>query len=88
MLNSNSKEKSAPEKQTASEKTPYRLNLTLSSNAKNELESLRDKAQKSSLVDVLRTALAVYKTIIELQQAGGRVVFRNSDNTEETLRFL
>ena len=70
------------------DKVPYRLNLTLSQDAKNELEVLKTITQKSSLVDVLRAALALYKVIIEHQQSGGRVIFRNADKSEETLRFF
>jgi hypothetical protein len=73
---------------TIAERSPYRLNLTLNPDSKNELEKLRAETQKSSLVDVIRAALAVYKVIVEHQRGGGRVVFRNPDNSEETLRFI
>lgn len=67
------------------ETSQYRLNLTLDSDAKNELEKLKIKTHKSSSVDVLRAALTIYRVIVEHQEEGGRVVFRNSDDTEETL---
>jgi hypothetical protein len=76
------------ESKPMNQSVPYRLNLTLNSEAKSELETLKVRTQKSSLVDVLRAALTVYKVIIDLQEAGGRVVFRKKDNTEETLRFV
>jgi hypothetical protein len=70
------------------EQNLYRLNLSLVPEAKKELEDLKARAQKSTFVDVIRAALAVYKIIVDHQQSGGRVVFRNADNSEETLRFL
>jgi len=95
MLNQNiqnTKEQKPSESKTtanlAQEKNPYRLNLTLNADAKNELEILKTKAQKSSFVDVLRAAITVYKVVIEHQEAGGRVIFRKQDNTEEVLRFV
>ena len=72
----------------ANEVSQYRLNLTLSPEAKNELETLKTKTKKSSLVDVLRAALIVYKMVIDHQELGGRIVFRNKDNKEETFRFI
>ena len=69
-------------------KKSYRLNLALNPEAKDELELMRQKTGKSSLVDVLRAALAVYKIIVDHQSEGGRVVFRHADNSEETLRFV
>ena len=88
MLNLTNNENTASEASVAVEKNPYRLNLTLSPEAKNELETLKAKTQKSSLVDVLRAALVVYKVVVEHQQSGGKVVFRHKDNTEEKLRFV
>ena len=85
MLSTN---ETAPLDNIAPEKTPYRLNLTLSLEAKNELEALKIKAQKPSNVDVLRAALALYKLVIEHQLEGGRVIFRHADGSEEGCRFL
>lgn len=76
--------------QTTPEKSvnTYKLNLSLNPEAKNELESLKIKTHKSSLVDVIRAALVVYKLVIEHQLAGGRVVLRDASNEEETLRII
>jgi len=95
MLNQITKDKEKNDAETPTPKPAdskdagqYRLNLALSSEAKNELETLKVKTQKSSLVDVIRAALVVYKVVIEHQESGGRVVFRKKDNTEETFRFI
>lgn len=74
--------------QPASDKGPYRLNLTLDPEAKAELDLLKATARKPTLVDVIRAALAVYKLVVEHQQAGGRVVFRHSNNSEEIFWFV
>jgi hypothetical protein len=79
---------STPDVKAITEQNPYRLNLTLIPEVKQELEELRVKTRKSSLVEVIRGALAVYKVIVDHQHSGGRVVFRNADNSEETLRFV
>ena len=70
------------------EAAAYRLNLSLTPQAKDELESLKKLAQKSSLVEVIRAALAVYKIVVEHQQSGGRVVLRSSGTDDETLRLV
>ena len=68
--------------------TPYKLNLSLNPEAKVELDSLKTKTHKSSLVDVIRAALAVYKIVMEHQLSGGRVVLRDANNRDETLRIV
>jgi len=70
------------------QKNIYKLNLALDSEAKRELDLLKSQAKKASLVDVIRTALVAYKLILDHQLAGGRIIFRNADNSEETLRLL
>ena len=87
MLNTTS-HLTTPDPEPTTEKNQYRLNLTLDPGAKYELEELKTKTQKSSLVDVIRAALVLYKLIVDHQRSGGRVVFRNTDKTEETLRFV
>jgi hypothetical protein len=77
-----------PVASTDPNKIPYRLSLSLDTEAKRELDALKKKTRKSTLVDVLRAALAIYKVVVDHQDAGGRVVFRNADNSEETLRLL
>ena len=68
--------------------SPYKLNLSLNPEAKLELDSLKAKTDKSSLVDVIRAALAVYKIVMEHQLSGGRVVLRDADSHDETLRIV
>ncbi len=70
------------------EEEPYRINLTLNPETKAELETLKHTTQKSSLVDVFRAALAVYKIISEHQQSGGKVIFQSKDGSSETVRFI
>jgi len=67
---------------------PYKLNLSLNPEAKQELDSLKSKTHKSSLVDVIRAALAVYKIVMEHQLSGGRVVLRDANDRDETLRIV
>ena len=66
----------------------YRLNLSMTPQVKDELELLKRTTQRSSLVDVIRAAVATYKLIIEHQQAGGRVVLRKLGTDDETVRFV
>lgn len=49
-------------------KEPSRLNLQLSDASRKRLEKIRDTTDASSLVEVLRHALAVYSRLIELEQ--------------------
>ena len=70
------------------EQSPYRLNLILSQEARGEIDTLKNKTNKPTAADVIRAALAVYSVIVQHQATGGRVVFRNADNSEETLRFV
>ena len=73
---------------TSTGNPPYRLNITLNTEAKDELEALKEITKKTSLVDVLRAALTVYRVVVDHQLSGGRVIFRHTDNSEETLRFV
>jgi len=73
---------------TKSDNVPYRLNLTLDEKQRNDLNSLKISTQKASLVDVIRAAIVLLKTIDEHQKSGGKVILRCKDGKDETLIIL
>ena len=65
-----------------------RLNLDLDPKVKAQLEALRIRSGASSISEVIRRSIALYDLVIQHQSEGGTLVFKHSDETEESLRLL
>lgn len=51
-----------------------RLNLQLTTQVRERLESLQEKTEADSLTEVIRRALAVYEFLLHEKAAGNRVL--------------
>jgi hypothetical protein len=75
---------------TADEKSAakVRLNLELSRDVYDQLLQIQVATGAVSLTEVIRRALALYDIVVEHTGEGGKVVFRNAEGDEETLRLI
>lgn len=62
-----------------------RLNLALSKEVRDRIESIRDETHAESIAEVIRRAVAVYDLLIEEQQSGGEVLVRNGESESRVL---
>ncbi|MEO1529800.1 MAG: ribbon-helix-helix protein, CopG family [Planctomycetota bacterium] len=62
-----------------------RLNLAVSRQVKDRLESIRDETHAESVTEVIRRAVAVYDFLLEKQRSGGEVIVRNDDKEREVV---
>lgn len=67
---------------------PTRLNLWLTPNVKQRLESLQARTKAESFTDVFRAALAVYELLIEHIEKGGKLTITDPDGTSQELDVL
>ena len=72
----------------ASPQTKVRLNLDLTAKVKGQLEELQKRSEASSLVEVIRRALALYDLVLEVTENDGAVFVQHSDGTKERLCLL
>lgn len=66
-------------------KTTTRLNLELSTQARERLESLTTRSDTSTLTDVVKRALYLYDVLLTHQQSGGSVVLKDVEGHEQRL---
>ena len=69
-----------PRKQAGS-----RLNLELSDEARQKLETLRKQTDAESLVDVIRRALTVYDFLWNAKNEGGTLIIRSNHREREVI---
>lgn len=72
---------------TADEKK-VRLNLELAREVHEQLQKIQEATGAASLTEVIRRALSLYDLVVEHTGEGGKVVFRQADGEEETLRLI
>ncbi len=66
-----------------SRKNPkVRLNLDISVEVKEQIESIRDRTQADSMGEVVRRALSVYSYLLANQTQNSKIVIRSSDGEE------
>jgi hypothetical protein len=61
------------------------LNLKVSGEGQIQLNDLLERAECTSLTELIRKALALYDLCLEHVREGGEVIFRHSDGEEEKL---
>jgi hypothetical protein len=66
-------------------KPKFRLNLDLSPRVKEQLHDLQQRSDASSLVEVIRRALAVYDLVLDHEGARGKLILEYADGTRERL---
>jgi hypothetical protein len=69
-------------------KQKIRLNLDLSPKVKDQLMDLQQRSDASSLVEVIRKAVAVYDLFLEHEEKGGCTVLENKDGTRERIHLI
>lgn len=62
-----------------------RLNLDLNEQTKEKLERAKGLTQSSSMVDVVRRALALFIACLENEQQGGKVILKTKDGQESVI---
>ena len=62
--------------------------MDVSPKVKDQLTDLATRTEAPTLTEVVRRALALYDLVVEHQDEGGSLVFRDSDGTEEVVRVL
>lgn len=72
----------------AKKKETVRLNLEMSLQVRERLESLRERTDADSLTEVVRRSLAVYEFLQDGIETGGRVMLRRKDGTELEVALL
>lgn len=70
------------------EKKTRRLNLELSAQARERLESLKERSDLSTMTDVVKRSLFLYDVMLKHQNAGGFIVLQGKDGSEERLLLL
>jgi len=60
-----------------------RLTLDLAEPVRQLMESLRDRTQAETLVEVVRRALAVYSFVSDEKAKGSKVIIRDKDGERE-----
>ena len=65
-----------------------RLNLELSEEVRQRLESLREKTDADSLAEVVRKALVVYDFLWSEREKGTKLLVRGADNKDRELVLL
>ena len=63
----------------------YRVSLDFPMQVKTILEDIRAQTGASSVTEVIKRALAVYKAIVEIQAAGETIRVRDADGEERQL---
>lgn len=69
-------------------KEKARISLEVNPTVKELLEDLEQRSNATSLTEVIRRSLALFDLVLEHQDAGGALVLRHGDGTEEKLRVL
>ena len=70
------------------QKIKVRLNLDLTQKVKGQMESIQQRTDAASFVEVIRRAVAVYDMLLEHEESGGRVFLVNPDQSKELLRLV
>ena len=65
-----------------------RLNLELSKQVHDQIQTLQQRSDASSLTEVIRRSLALYDLISEHIAEGGRIVLKHKNGTEEVVRMV
>lgn len=65
-----------------------RLNLDMSVEVKEQIETLRDRTHADSMGEVIRRALAVYDYLHSEQADGSHLLIRTKDGVEKGLPLL
>lgn len=65
-----------------------RLSFDITPNVKTNLELIQEKSNATTLTEVFRKALALYELVLDHQDAKGKVILENADNSREILRLL
>ena len=73
---------SAPEK-ARSNSDKIRLNLDLTPKAKSVLDGLQERTEASTLVEVVRRAIALYDLATTFKEQGGTILLKDADGIRE-----
>jgi hypothetical protein len=65
-----------------------RLNLELSKQVYDQMQTLQKRSDATSLTEVIRRALALYDVITEHVSDGGKIVLRDKDGNDENVRLV
>ena len=65
-----------------------RLNLELSHQVYEQMQTLQKRSDATSLTEVIRRALALYDVITEHLSDGGRIILRHKNGDEENVRLV
>ena len=65
-----------------------RLNLELSRQVHDQMQTLQKRSDATSLTEVIRRALALYDVITEHLSSGGRIILRHKNGDEENVRLV
>lgn len=65
-----------------------RLNLELSCQVHEQMQTLQKRSGATSLTEVIRRALALYDVITEHLSDGGRIILRHKNGDEENVRLV
>lgn len=65
-----------------------RLNLEINKTLYRQMQTLQRRSGVSSLTDLVRKSMAFFDLVQEHINAGGKIVFRHADGTEEILKLL
>ena len=79
---------SAPVKNPKINPARVRLSLDVSHDVRDSLNRLAQVTDSHSITEVIRRAVAIYDIIVEEQAKGTKLVFRQRDGEEETIRVL
>lgn len=66
----------------------FRLNLEFSPKVEERLQKLKTKSDSASVTEVIRRSIALFDLYLEQAEAGGEVIFRDRDGSEEKLKIL
>ena len=65
-----------------------RLNLELSRQVYDQMQTLQKRSDAASLTEVIRRALALYDAITEHLSEDGRIIFRHKNGSEENVKLI
>ncbi len=65
-----------------------RLNLELSKQVYEQMQTLQKRSDATLLTEVIRRALALYDVITEHVSSGGRIILRHKNGDDENVRLV
>ena len=77
-----------PKTNTLTPPERVRLNLELSKQVYDQMQTLQKRSDATSLTEVIRRALALYDVITEHVSGGGRIILRHKNGDDENVRLV